>query len=121
MYCDKRPHIATSANGLLVKVDYAFWMKWGVAVLVVRLKKGWTLKLDRKVNDANRAGVWSFHCSESTFVHGMDNLLRHAAIRPAEPAEGKSTEVEVAICRPGDPEEKWIPVGKGVAVYEAER
>ncbi|PRW26384.1 hypothetical protein CSB96_0335 [Pseudomonas aeruginosa] len=52
---------------------------------------------------------------------GMDSLLRHAAIRPAEPAEGKSTEVEVAICRPGDPEEKWIPVGKGVAVYEAER
>lgn len=75
-----------------------------MTVLVVRLKKGWTLKLDRKVN-----------------VPGMDNLLRHAAIRPAEPAEGKSTEVEVAICRPGDPEEKWIPVGKGVAVYEAER
>ncbi|MWB89195.1 hypothetical protein [Pseudomonas aeruginosa] len=75
-----------------------------MTVLVVRLKKGWTLKLDRKVNDANRAGVWSFHCSESTFVPGMDNLLRH-----------------VAICRPGDPEEKWIPVGKGVAVYEAER
>ncbi|HBP5081417.1 hypothetical protein FA299_11630 [Pseudomonas aeruginosa] len=92
-----------------------------MAVLVVRLKKGWTLKLDRKVNDANRAGVWSFHCSESTFVPGMDSLLRHAAIRPAEPAEGKSTEVEVAICRPGDPDEKWIPVGKGVAVYEAER
>ncbi|HBP5484402.1 TPA: hypothetical protein L5706_003210 [Pseudomonas aeruginosa] len=90
-----------------------------MAVLVVRLKKGWTLKLDRKVNDANRAGVWSFHCSESTFVPGMDSLLRHAAIRPAEPAEGKSTEVEVAICRPGDPEEKWIPVGKGAAAYES--
>ncbi|AWE93617.1 hypothetical protein CSC28_1548 [Pseudomonas paraeruginosa] len=52
---------------------------------------------------------------------GMDSLLRHAAIRLAESAEGKSTEVEVAICRPGDPAEKWIPVGKGVAVYEAER
>ncbi|WP_243720672.1 hypothetical protein [Pseudomonas aeruginosa] len=71
---------------------------------------------------AARANAYrSFHCSESTFVPGMDNLLRHAAIRPAEPAEGKSTEVEVAICRPGDPEEKWILVGKGVAVYEAER
>lgn len=75
----------------------------------------------RVVNDANRAGVWSFHCSESTLVPGMDSLLRHAAIRLAESAEGKSTEVEVAICRPGDPAEKWIPVGKGVAVYEAER
>ncbi|HFH3682742.1 MULTISPECIES: hypothetical protein [Pseudomonas] len=90
-------------------------------MLVVRLKKGWSLKLDRKVSDTNKAGVWSFHCSESTFVPGMDSLLRHAAIRPAEPAEGKSTEVEVAICRPGDPEDKWIQVGNGVAVYEAER
>ncbi len=121
MHCESCTHEATSANGLLVKVDYAIWIKWSVSVLVVRLKKGWSLKLDRKVSDTNKAGVWSFHCSESTFVPGMDSLLRHAAIRPAEPAEGKSTEVEVAICRPGDPEEKWIPVGKGVAVYEAER
>ncbi|HCA6732187.1 TPA: hypothetical protein MX491_004867 [Pseudomonas aeruginosa] len=90
-------------------------------MLVVRLKKGWTLKLDRKVNDANRAGVWSFHCSESTFVPGMDNLLRHAAIRPAEPAEGKSTEVEVFICDARMAQDEWRAVGTGVAAYEAER
>ncbi|HHM5925502.1 hypothetical protein ACIUYH_10090 [Pseudomonas aeruginosa] len=70
---------------------------------------------------AGKFGIWSFHGSESSYVPGMDSLLRHAAIRPAEPAEGKSADVEVAVCRPSDPEEKWIPVGKGVAVYEAER
>lgn len=89
-------------------------------MLVIRFGR-WSVKLDHQVGSAGKFGIWSFHCSESTFVPGMDSLLRHAAIRPAEPAEGKSTEVEVAICRPGDPEEKWIPVGKGMAVFEAER
>ncbi|HGS8110041.1 TPA: hypothetical protein ACMFRC_001085 [Pseudomonas aeruginosa] len=89
-------------------------------MLVIRFK-GWSVKLDHQVGSAGKHGIWSFHGSESSYVPDMETILRHAAIRPAEPAEGKSTEVEVAICRPGDPEEKWIPVGKGVAVYEAER
>ncbi|HHM5619303.1 TPA: hypothetical protein ACRNOX_000288 [Pseudomonas aeruginosa] len=89
-------------------------------MLVIRFGR-WSVKLDHQVGSAGRFGIWSFHGSESSYVPGMETILRHAAIRPAEPAEGKSTEVEVAIFRPGDPEEKWIPVGKGVAVYEAER
>ncbi|PBX48511.1 hypothetical protein CJT40_17490 [Pseudomonas aeruginosa] len=89
-------------------------------MLVIRFK-GWSVKLDHQVGSAGKHGIWSFHGSESSYVPDMETILRHAAIRPAEPAEGKSTEVEVAICRPGDPEDKWIPVGKGVAVYEAER
>ncbi|HEJ9826269.1 TPA: hypothetical protein SMN94_001417 [Pseudomonas aeruginosa] len=89
-------------------------------MLVIRFK-GWSVKLDHQVGSAGKHGIWSFHGSESSYVPDMQTILRHAAIRPAEPAEGKSTEVEVAICRPGDPEDKWIPVGKGVAVYEAER
>ena len=51
----------------------------------------------------------------------MGSRRLRPGIRPAEPTEGKGAEVEVAICRPGDPEDKWIQVGKGVAVYEAER
>ncbi|HBO5821543.1 TPA: hypothetical protein ACRM2G_003342 [Pseudomonas aeruginosa] len=89
-------------------------------MLVIRFGR-LSVKLDHQVDSAGRFGIWSFHGSESSYVPGIETILRHAAIRPAEPAEGKSTEVEVAICRPGDPEEKWIPVGKGVAVYEAER
>ncbi|HBO9411771.1 TPA: hypothetical protein L5E06_004891 [Pseudomonas aeruginosa] len=88
-------------------------------MLVVRLKKGWTLKLDRKVNDANRAGVWSFHCSESTFAPSSNDLRRTAAILPAEPKEGQA--VEVSICESPHSPDGWIAVGSGVAAYEAER
>lgn len=64
-------------------------------MLVIRFK-GWSVKLDHQVGGAGKFGIWSFHGSESSYVPDMQTILRHAAIRPAEPKE--SGEVEVFIC-----------------------
>ncbi len=91
-------------------------------MLVIRLNQGFTLKLDRKINDSSGYGVWEFHRSESSFTvaHGRSyQTLRHARIKPAEPAEGAS--VEVIICALGGGEEEWQRVGSEVATYQAER
>lgn len=91
-------------------------------MLVIRLSQGWTLKLDRKINDGSGFGVWEFHRSESsyTFPQGLTyQTLRHARIKPPEPAEGAA--VEVIVCGLGGSEEDWRPVGRGVASYHSER
>lgn len=91
-------------------------------MLVIRLNQGWTLKLDRKVNDSSGYGVWEFHRSESshTIAHGMSyQTYRNARIKPAEPAEGAS--VEVIICGLGGSEDEWLRVGSGGASYHSER
>ncbi|HCF7746662.1 TPA: hypothetical protein ACG0QM_000307 [Pseudomonas aeruginosa] len=87
-------------------------------MLVVRFK-GCSVKLDHQVGSAGKFGIWSFHGSESSYVPDMETILRHAAIRPAEPME--STEVEVFICDSRMSQDEWRPVGSGVAAYEAER
>lgn len=84
-------------------------------MLVIRLGK-WSVKLDHQVGGAGKFGIWSFHGAESSYVPEIQTILRHAAIRPAEPNEG--AEVEVFICMPQD---EWRAVGSGVAAYEAER
>lgn len=91
-------------------------------MLVIRLNQGWTLKLDRKVNDGSGYGVWEFHRSESsyTFPQGLTyQTLRHARIKPPEPVEGAA--VEVIVCGLGSAEEEWQRVGGGVASYHSER
>ncbi|EKJ7122729.1 TPA: hypothetical protein ACGW3Z_005856 [Pseudomonas aeruginosa] len=87
-------------------------------MLVIRFK-GWSVKLDHQVGGAGKFGIWSFHGSESSYVPDMETILRHAAIRPAEPKEG--AEVEVLICDSRMPQDEWRAVGTGVAAYEAER
>lgn len=57
-------------------------------MLVIRFK-GWSVKLDHQVGSAGKHGIWSFHSSESSYVPDMQTILRHAAIRPAEPKEGR--------------------------------
>ncbi|HCE6032024.1 TPA: hypothetical protein NHL03_002295 [Pseudomonas aeruginosa] len=88
-------------------------------MLIVRLEQGWTLKLDRQVGSSGKHGIWSFHCAESTYTSAPAELLRHAAILPAEPKDGQK--VAVAICDTRMPQDEWRPVGSGVAAYEAER
>ncbi len=91
-------------------------------MLVIRLNQGWTLKLDRKVNDSAGYGVWEFHRSESSYTvpAGIGyQTYRYARIRPADPAEGAS--VEVIICGLGGTEDEWRRVGMGVASYHSER
>ncbi|MGC3228793.1 hypothetical protein ACPTIC_23265 [Pseudomonas aeruginosa] len=88
-------------------------------MLIVRLEQGWTLKLDRQVGSSGKHGIWSFHCAESTYTPAPAELLRHAAILPAEPKDGQK--VAVAICDTRMPQDEWRPVGNGVATYEAER
>ncbi len=87
-------------------------------ILVIRFK-GWSVKLDHQVGSAGKHGIWSFHGSESSYVPDMETILRHAAIRPAEPKEGG--EVEVFICDSRMPQDEWRPVGSGVAAYESDR
>ncbi|HBN8363750.1 TPA: hypothetical protein L3699_004126 [Pseudomonas aeruginosa] len=87
-------------------------------MLVIRLK-GWSVKLDHQVGSAGKHGIWSFHGSESSYVPDMETILRHAAIRPAEPKEGG--EVEVFICDSRMPQDEWRAVGTGVAAYESDR
>ncbi|ERY78380.1 hypothetical protein Q023_06449, partial [Pseudomonas aeruginosa BWHPSA010] len=53
-------------------------------MLVIRFK-GWSVKLDHQVGSAGKHGIWSFHGSESSYVPDMQTILRHAAIKPAEP------------------------------------
>lgn len=48
----------------------------------------------------------------------METILRHAAIRPAEPKEGG--EVEVFICDARMAQDEWRAVGAGVAAYESD-
>ena len=81
-------------------------------MLVIRFK-GWSVKLDHQVGSAGKHGIWSFHGSESSYVPDMETILRHAAIRPAEPKEGG--EVEVFICDSRMPQDEWRAVGTGVA------
>lgn len=87
-------------------------------MLVIRFK-GWSVKLDHQVGSAGKFGIWSFHGSESSYAPDMQTILRHAAIRPAEPAEGG--EVEVFICDARMAQDEWRAVGKGVAAYELDR
>ena len=87
-------------------------------MLVIRFK-GWSVKLDHQVGGAGKFGIWSFHGSESSYVPDMRTILRHAAIRPAEPKE--SGEVEVFICDSRMPQDEWRAVGTGVAAYESDR
>ncbi|HIE1428227.1 TPA: hypothetical protein ACXJTC_001909 [Pseudomonas aeruginosa] len=87
-------------------------------MLVIRFK-GWSVKLDHQVGSAGKHGIWSLHGSESSYVPDMETILRHAAIRPAEPKEGG--EVEVFICDSRMPQDEWRPVGSGVAAYESDR
>ena len=77
-------------------------------MLVIRFK-GWSVKLDHQVGGAGKFGIWSFHGSESSYVPDMETILRHAAIRPAEPKEGG--EVEVFICDSRMPQDEWRAVG----------
>lgn len=63
---------------------------------VVRLEQGWTLKLDRQIGNSGKHGLWSFHCSESTYAPSPTELLRTAALLPAEPKQGQM--IEVSIC-----------------------
>ncbi|MEF2168312.1 hypothetical protein V3418_28650 [Pseudomonas aeruginosa] len=87
-------------------------------MLVIRFK-GWSVKLDHQVGGAGKFGIWSFHCSESTFAPSSNALRRTAAILPSEPKDGQS--VEVSICDTVQSQDGWIAVGSGVATYEAER
>lgn len=90
-------------------------------MLVIRLKKGWTLKLERKLGDAGGWGLWDFHRSESTYhTDGALTAYRLARIKPSEPKNGQEVEV-VLLNTPNAPEEVWIAVGAGVANEEADR
>ncbi|AOE86113.1 hypothetical protein [Pseudomonas sp. TCU-HL1] len=88
-------------------------------MLVIRLNAGWTLKLDRQIGSAGKAGLWDFHRSESSYTVERCKTYRTAATKPAEPKEGQT--VEVFICDQREPEEKWRAVGEGVARYQAEQ
>ncbi|WP_426758328.1 hypothetical protein [Pseudomonas aeruginosa] len=87
-------------------------------MLVIRFGR-WSVKLDHQVGSAAPFGIWSFHGSESSYVPDMETILRHAAIRSAEPKDGG--EVEVFICDARMAQDEWRAVGTGVAAYEAER
>lgn len=90
-------------------------------MLIIRLTHGWTLKLDRKVNNSGY-GVWKCHRSESSYTVPQDmsyQTFRHARIKPVDPAEGAA--VEVIVCGLGGSEEDWRPVGSGVVSYHSER
>ncbi|MCY1376066.1 hypothetical protein D9M69_635290 [compost metagenome] len=88
-------------------------------MLVIRTKAKWTLKLDRQVGSAGKAGLWEFHRSQSSYVVSSDKIYRHAAIKPAEPKEGQT--VEIFICDQRQPEDQWRPAGEGIARYESEQ
>lgn len=72
---------------------------------VVRLEQGWTLKLDRQIGNSGKHGLWSFHCSESTYAPSPTELLRTAALLPAEPKQGQM--IEVSICDTRQAPEDW--------------
>lgn len=72
---------------------------------VVRLEQGWTLKLDRQIGNSGKHGLWSFHCSESTYAPSPTELLRTAALLPAEPKQGQM--IEVSICDSRQAPEDW--------------
>lgn len=69
-------------------------------MLVIRFK-GWSVKLDHQVGSAGKHGIWSFHGSESSYVPDMQTILRHAAIRPAEPKEAPRSRCSsvIRVCR----------------------
>lgn len=77
---------------------------------VVRLEQGWTLKLDRQIGNSGKHGLWSFHCSESTYAPSPTELLRTAALLPAEPKQGQM--IEVSICDSCQAPEDWRFIGK---------
>lgn len=90
-------------------------------MLVIRLGKGWTLKLERKLSEAGGWGLWEFHRAESTYHTDRGRTAyRLARLRPAEPKEGQEVEV-VLIHSPAASEEDWKPQGGGVARYESDR
>ncbi|MCG7374174.1 bacteriophage protein [Pseudomonas luteola] len=89
-------------------------------MLIIRLKNGVTINLERSVGSSGKYGLWEFHRSANSYMRPPDYTpFRHAALLPAEP--GESQTVTVAISRPGLPEADWIQVGEGVATYDVDR
>lgn len=88
-------------------------------MLVIRTKAGWTLKLERQVGSAGKAGLWEFHRSQSSYVIPPNKIYRHAAIKPAETKEGQT--LEVFVCDQREPEDQWRPAGEGIAKFESEQ
>ncbi|MCG7374072.1 hypothetical protein MHL40_15545 [Pseudomonas luteola] len=89
-------------------------------MLIVRLQSGVTYTLEKSVGNAGKHGIWEFHRSANSYMRPPDYTpFRHAAILPAEPADGQS--VSLSICKPGMPEEQWIEAGEGTATYDSDR
>lgn len=90
-------------------------------MLVIRLKKGWTLKLERKISEVGGWGLWEFHRSESTYhIDSGRTAYRLARIKPSDPKDGQAVEV-VLMQSPSAPEEEWRPQGAGAAQHESDR
>ena len=72
----------------------------------------WTVLLDRLVTEREKAGIWEFHRSASTYYDGK-NLLRHAALIPATPKHG--AQVQVFACNSRGDRDSWIELGPAEA------
>jgi hypothetical protein len=83
-------------------------------MLLIRMNHGTAYHLERKLTESGGWGVWDFHRSASTYTrdHGR-TIYRHARIRPADPADGKTVEVYL-MPSPSAPEETWVFRGEGV-------
>lgn len=73
----------------------------------------WSVLLDRLVVEREKAGIWEFHRSASTYYDGK-SWLRHVAIIPAEPKHG--AQVQVFACNARGERDSWIDLGTAKAV-----
>lgn len=67
-----------------------------------------SILLDRLVTERDKAGIWEFHRSASTYYDGKQ-LLRHIAVIPAEPKHG--TTAHAYVCSPRGERDSWIDLG----------